>query len=162
MERWLFNGVVYFIDESTNSITLVQRNNFSGETIYDIDHIKEYGKNLNKESTKQVIVVREDLGMSIGKTAAQVAHASLMSFLDTPLEIQRTWINESFKKVVLKVEDLKELMNIYDKTKKMKISNCLIIDAGRTELEPNTITCLGIGPDENKLFKKLTDDLELL
>lgn len=129
----------------------------------------------NSIEPKQVIVVRRDLGMSPGKLAAQVAHASMGAVLkafkidnlslktdlsqDLALDI---WINNSFTKVVLGVDSHAELMAIYDKAKK----NCnyvkLIIDEGRTEFKnQTTATCIGIGPMYGNLFDGITDHLHL-
>ena len=110
---------------------------------------------------KQVIVVRNDLRMSRGKLATQVAHAS---FSSSQLASKRTkkWEKEGQKKVILRAKDTKELMQLRDKCKKLKIPFSLITDAGLTELPCGTLTCLGIGPDEDSKIDKVTGSLPLL
>ncbi len=111
---------------------------------------------------KQVIVVRTDLKMGKGKIAAQVAHASLASFLKAGFFAKRKWLAQGMKKVVVKVSSEKELMEIYRKAKKMKLPHELIRDAGHTQLEPGTITALGIGPAKDEEIDKITSRLKLL
>src|SRR3989338_9384657 len=38
----------------------------------------------------------------------------------------------------------------------------LITDAGRTTVEPGTVTCLGIGPDKDEKIDKIISNLKLL
>jgi PTH2 family peptidyl-tRNA hydrolase len=38
----------------------------------------------------------------------------------------------------------------------------MVIDAGRTEVEPNTCTCLAIGPHKSSEIDKITGELKLL
>ena len=114
---------------------------------------------------KQVIVVRMDLKMSTGKLAAQVAHAAVESLLMAQKhhnEWVKKWLDQGQKKVVLKVNDLNELMEIYRKAQNLNLPVALIIDAGRTELPPNTITTVGIGPAPSNLIDKVTGRLKTL
>ena len=114
---------------------------------------------------KQAIIMRQDLKMSKGKTAVQVAHAAVSSYIETykvKKEWAEKWIEEGQKKIVLKVNSLDELMEIKNKVEKEGIPNSLIIDAGLTELEPGTITCLGIGPCPCELIDKIISHLKLL
>ena len=111
---------------------------------------------------KQVIVVRNDLRMSKGKLAAQVAHASLSSSQAASKRMIKQWEEEGQKKVILKARNLKQLKELERECKKLKIHTSLIIDAGSTELLPGTVTCLGIGPDEDSRVDKVTGSLPLL
>jgi PTH2 family peptidyl-tRNA hydrolase len=114
---------------------------------------------------KQSIIVRMDLGMSVGKLAAQVAHASISSFLivkEKIPEIVDLWLKTGQKKVVLKVPDKTMLMDSYFKARRLNIPCELIKDMGLTELPPNTITTLGIGPYYEKDINKVTGILPLL
>ncbi|MCC6013083.1 MAG: peptidyl-tRNA hydrolase Pth2 [Candidatus Verstraetearchaeota archaeon] len=114
---------------------------------------------------KQAIIVRKDIKMSKGKIAAQVAHAAVSSYIETcklKKEWAEKWIEEGQKKVVLKVNSLNELIEIKNKAEKEGIPNSLIIDAGLTEVEPGTITCLGIGPAPCELIDKIIAHLKLL
>ncbi|NIO22539.1 MAG: peptidyl-tRNA hydrolase [Candidatus Aenigmarchaeota archaeon] len=111
---------------------------------------------------KQVIVVRKDLGMDKGKIAAQVAHASLEAYKETDLETRERWEEGGSKKVVLKVENLKKLMELKERVKSERIPYAVIRDAGKTQIEPGTVTSLGIGPVEEDRIDRLTKELKLL
>ena len=114
---------------------------------------------------KQAIVVRQDLQMSKGKTAAQVAHAAVSSYVSTNgrrPDWSSSWLAEGQKKVILKVGSMDELLEIKRKAEIERIPNSLISDAGLTELEPGTTTCLGIGPAPEGIIDKVTGGLKLL
>ena len=102
------------------------------------------------EEYKMVIVMRSDLKMSKGKLAAQAAHAA---------------VNCAFaakKKVVLKVDSLERLYEIKAIVDANSINNSLITDAGRTEIAPGSVTCIGIGPSTDAILDKITGELSML
>ena len=115
---------------------------------------------------KQVILIRTDLKMSTGKKCAQACHASVSASDLTRTHTQtkvawKKWKNSGQKKVVLKVN--KEIMEqIYKKVLKNKIPCFLVKDAGLTQLEPGTMTALGIGPALSTEIDSITGDLQLL
>lgn len=111
---------------------------------------------------KQVIVVRNDLKMSKGKTAAQACHACLGAYKKADSNKIRLWEQEGQKKVILKVNSLEELFEIKEIAKKNNVPNFMVKDAGRTELPTSTITCLGVGPDTDEIIDKVTQNLKLL
>lgn len=109
---------------------------------------------------KQAIIVRKDLKLSKGKLAVQVAHAALLAAEKSPWKEE--WQEEGQKKIVLWCNDLKELLSLYGEAKKMHLPCALISDAGLTEVEPGTKTCLGIGPAPEENIDKLTGNLKLI
>lgn len=113
---------------------------------------------------KLVIVIRDDLKMSVGKLAVQVAHAAVTCALDAKSRKPKwfsEWYKEGQRKVVLRAEDMKELRALEDKAARAGLSHALIADAGLTELPANTTTCLGIGPAPEKDLDPITGSLPL-
>ena len=113
-------------------------------------------------SYKQAIVVRTDIELGKGKLAAQVAHAAVGAMKNSGRYAVKKWESEGSKKVVLKVSSLKELKSIRNKAKSAKIPSFIVKDAGLTQLTPGTVTCLGLGPTEEKNLDQITSDLKLL
>ncbi len=114
---------------------------------------------------KQVIVVRKDLGMGSGKIAAQVAHAAVLG-VETTKTKNHSWVNNWFKmgqaKIVVKVNSLEELKKVERHARNLDLPVCEIQDKGLTQIDPGTITCLGIGPAPYDLVDKVTLNLKLL
>ncbi len=111
---------------------------------------------------KQVILVREDLKLPKGKLAAQSSHASVDATLKSDKKVVDSWRKEGAKKVVLKVKDEKELFKYKQMAEDFGLKTALITDAGRTVLEPGTITCLGIGPDLEEKIDKVSGKLKMM
>lgn len=111
---------------------------------------------------KQVIVIRSDLEMSIGKTAAQCSHAAVSSLDVASKKIISAWKKEGQKKVVVRARNEKELFELKAKCGHHKIPCSLVIDAGLTELIPGTATALAIGPDKEEKVNKISGSLPLL
>ena len=111
---------------------------------------------------KQVILVREDLKLPKGKMAAQCSHASVDATLKSDKKIVDLWKKESGKKIVLKVKDEKELFKYKQIAEDAGLKTALIMDAGHTVVEPGTITCLGIGPDEEEKINSVTGKLKMM
>ena len=113
---------------------------------------------------KQAIIIRNDLGMGKGKMAGQTAHASVSAYslaLARKEDDARQWEDEGQKKIVLKVGSEEELLALYERMKR-EMPCALIRDAGKTQLEPGTITCFGAGPADESVINKYTKDLKLL
>ncbi len=115
---------------------------------------------------KQAIIVRSDLKLPKGKLAVQVAHASVenvLKMLNTGnSSIIKEWQQEGMKKVVLKVKSLDKLLEKFNEAKSNGFAVSLIKDAGKTVVEPGTITCLAIGPDKEERIDNIVGELKLI
>jgi len=127
------------------------------------------------------IIVRESLGMSVGKIGAQCAHASqiiLLNYYDqkenidglkafgwTPsfdgcgftaetYKIMEDWLRGSFRKVVLTANESE-----WNKVLAENVGKVIVTDAGLTELAANTDTVIGLYPmrksERPKIIKRL-------
>ncbi len=114
---------------------------------------------------KQVIIIRSDLGMSKGKLAVQVAHASVTAAFEayrSKKEWFEEWWRSGQKKVVVKVQGEAELIELYERAVRSGLPASLIRDAGLTELPPGTTTAAAVGPAPDDAVDKLTGGLKLL
>lgn len=114
---------------------------------------------------KLVVVVRNDVKMGKGKVAAQVGHAAVQCALYAEKKDKRSfdaWYNSGQAKVVLKVDSLDELKRYMAEARSVGLHTEMITDAGRTQIEPGTITCMGIGPAPVSDIDKVTGDLKML
>ena len=114
---------------------------------------------------KQVIVFRSDLRLSRGKTAAQAGHAAVSAAEETRKHRKEWfdgWLREGQCKIAVKVPNEKTLTELGEQAKEMGLPCALIVDRGLTEIPPNTVTCLGIGPAPAERVDKVTGKLPLL
>lgn len=111
---------------------------------------------------KQVILIRNDLGMSKGKIAAQAAHAAVEATLKSEKAIVSKWRQNGMKKITLRVESKEELFKYLQQAKDFNLITGLITDAGKTEIAPGTATCLAIGPDDENKIDQITGNLKSL
>jgi PTH2 family peptidyl-tRNA hydrolase len=120
---------------------------------------------MNEFEYKQVIVFRRDLKLSKGKIAAQAGHAAVSAAQEANKRHRswwEAWLFEGQRKVAVKVKDEKELLELEEQAKELGLPNALIVDKGLTEVPPDTVTCLGIGPAPAEEIDKLTGKLPLL
>ena len=114
---------------------------------------------------KQVIVFRSDLRLSRGKTAAQAGHAAV-SAAEEARKHRKEWFDGWFRegqcKIAVKVPNEKTLTELGEQAKEMGLPCALIVDRGLTEIPPDTVTCLGIGPAPAERVDKITGKLPLL
>ncbi|XP_073014113.1 uncharacterized protein [Typha latifolia] len=116
------------------------------------------------EDFKMVLVVRNDLKMGKGKIAAQCSHATLGLYKKllhrAPKALSR-WEMCGQVKVVLKIESEEELLVLQERAKSLKLPTHVTIDAGRTQIAPNSRTVMAIlGPTD--VVDDVTGGLKLL
>jgi PTH2 family peptidyl-tRNA hydrolase len=111
---------------------------------------------------KQCLILRNDVKMSCGKRCAQAAHASIGAYNNADKALQKAWLSEGQKKVVLKANDERTLYELKVIAERAGVSSSLIQDAGMTEIPPGTITALGLGPARTEDLDKITGALTLL
>lgn len=117
---------------------------------------------------KLVILARKDIHMSIGKLCAQIIHAALGVIIDLAFKdfkkfksTIKEYIKNGSPVIVLKVGSEKDLVHYYEQAKSANLQTKLIIDAGKTELEPGTKTCIAIGPAKIKEIDNITGKLNV-
>ena len=113
---------------------------------------------------KMLAIARNDLKMGKGKLAAQCGHAFIETFLKaqrkTPEAVEE-WLASGQQKVVVKVDSEKELLALFEELKR-HFPAALVIDAGHTQVEPGTKTCMGVGPAKESELDKFTARLKLM
>lgn len=123
------------------------------------------------------LIVRESLGMSIGKTAAQVGHAVGMLHLKySEFEAMNTagwldgknttyyrdfeaWLSGSFRKVVLSADE-KEWAKL--KAELPLDDFVMVTDAGLTEISAGSDTVIGVMPMYKSQCPKVIKRLQVL
>ena len=106
-------------------------------------------------SPEQVIVMRRDLGMRLGKEIAQGAHASMIWLVlrirepDSKFtEPERLWLEGAFTKVSVPVDSEQALLAVVAKAREAGVMVQLCVDAGKTEFHgAPTSTCCTVGLD---------------
>lgn len=114
------------------------------------------------------IFVNNDLGMGKGKTAGQVGH--VVHYLIKHLEQSccyenpipdfckryKRWEKEGCAKIVLKATtaQLEELLKLPESE--------YVIDAGKTQIAPNSMTAVGFCPNTKSAMYHITKDYKLL
>ena len=114
---------------------------------------------------KMVFVVNAELKMGKGKIASQVAHAAFAACEESMLNERKEtkiWKSQGCPKIVLKGEDKNRLKSIFELAKFAGLPVVKIHDAGRTQIDPGSLTVVAIGPASQLEINKITANLKLL
>lgn len=118
----------------------------------------------DSDEFKMVFVVRQDLKMGKGKSAAQCCHAAVDIYKRAKRnhpEWLRSWETTACAKVALKCPDEETLLAIASHARVMGLDCSVIQDAGRTQIASGSRTVVGIGPAPVDLIDKVTGHLKL-
>lgn len=124
-------------------------------------------------------IVRRDLNMSAGKTAAQTGHAAQMILLeyfrlrddsyamdpltDEQCKIFKDWLSNSFRKVVLGADDKKwNKLKTYFDPMTCSTRTVTVRDAGLTEIDPGSETVLAVWPMKRSMAPQVIKKLQAL
>ena len=114
-------------------------------------------------SYKLALLVRNDLNMSKGKIVAQCGHAvvdaTLIANKDNTIF---RWKDDGETIIALKVKNEKTLLTIMDIANRKHVPHGYVVDEGRTQVAPDTITVGFVGPDNEEKINKLVRQLKLL
>lgn len=96
----------------------------------------------------QYIILNQGLGMSTGKAAAQASHAAVKGYeltrrTGTGQGLIDKWNDTGHTKIVLAARDTEHLLMIERYLKERGVACHLVIDEGRTEIDPHTPTAIG-------------------
>ncbi|MCE4625216.1 MAG: peptidyl-tRNA hydrolase Pth2 [Desulfurococcales archaeon] len=106
--------------------------------------------------------------MGRGKAAAQAAHASceaVFKIIYGGHPRWKAWLDEwriqGQKKVVLRVDSEKELLEILRRALEEGLPASIVADAGHTQLPPGTRTAVAVGPAPSDRVDRITGHLKL-
>jgi peptidyl-tRNA hydrolase, PTH2 family len=139
----------------------------------------EDGTGVPPGELKMILVVRKDLKMGKGKIGAQCGHATLGSYrralrTDLGLSWVRAWLYRGQKKVCLQADSKEDLLAVARACREADIPCYVVVserglstgprtcdtaaqaDAGHTQVEPGSLTVLGIGPCPSDVIDRIT------
>ncbi|CAF3097931.1 unnamed protein product [Rotaria socialis] len=120
---------------------------------------------VNVATYKMLFVVNGSLDMSSGKMASQVAHAAIdlyQKLIEKRSKALFHWQEYGETKIVVRGKSTDELLDILSGAKKnSSITTSVVEDAGRTEIESGSITCVGLF-GTNEQLKPITGHLKLM
>ena len=114
---------------------------------------------------KMMLVVRKDLGMTVGKTASQCSHAALgceRSARSQAPDYLSAWMGTGEAIVCVSADSQAVLASLQSAASLAGLVTHTVADAGRTEVAPGTVTVLAIGPGPVELLDEMTGKLRLL
>jgi len=117
------------------------------------------------EKLKMVLCVRNDIGMGKGKMMAQCCHAAVgvvTDLMQTEPELVEHWNEHGAMKIATKVQSEEELLELERAAIAAGLANYLVIDAGHTQIAPDTKTVLSIGPGPSSKIDLITGKLKLM
>lgn len=116
---------------------------------------------------KMVFVVNMELGMGVGKVAAQVGHAALGLYRLLKEDKEKyeasteEWEEFGERKITVRGKNSQELIELQKKAESLHLPTYLVQDAGMTQIPAGSTTVLAIFGDEEAV-NEVTGKLKLL
>ncbi|KAJ3412758.1 hypothetical protein HDV05_000279 [Chytridiales sp. JEL 0842] len=110
------------------------------------------------------VVIRQDLSMTKGKSAAQASHGALAAFteaLENNPESVGMWQSEGSKVVIKKTNGEETIYKIQQRAEEFGLTSMYIEDAGRTQIEAGSITVVAIGPGQESVISVILNEFNL-
>lgn len=138
----------------------------TGPVFHSFDELQSVVLASEATTPKMVFVVNTELRMGVGKIAAQVGHATLALYRHLQGQTERQadfkdWEDGGSKKIVLKGENHQQLLELKRKAYELHVPNVIVHDAGRTQVEPGSLTVFALF-DDSSTVDKVTGALKLL
>ena len=108
---------------------------------------------------------KQDLRMGTGKIASQVGHAAVLGVEESRKSNKlwlKNWFEEGQPKIVVKVNDLEELLEVLKDAEDLRVPVIVVQDRGLTQIPSGTLTCICLGPAPSDIIDKVTSELKLL
>ena len=97
----------------------------------------------NNKNPVIYIFLNKSLGMSVGKAAAQAAHAAVFAAAESDTSEQQLWrVNPHKTIIVLEARNEEHLRSISTYLQQRGFYSNMIVDEGVNEIDPHTITAL--------------------
>lgn len=108
----------------------------------------------NTECPVMYFVVNSDLKMKPGKVAAQCCHAAIQIYEKMPKDLlYQEWLHTGTTKIVL-IATENQMIDLHRKYSNISVK---VIDAGRTQILPNSFTVLGFYVSRKSRIPELQD-----
>ncbi|MES1915588.1 MAG: hypothetical protein MHM6MM_007512 [Cercozoa sp. M6MM] len=114
---------------------------------------------------KFYLCVRTDLKMQKGKIAAQCSHATWglgRALLKKDPALLDAWHVYGQPKITLKLTSKEQMLELAERAKQEDLPCYIVVDAGRTQVEPGSFTVLAIGPLPEDVGRDVVGHLKLL
>ncbi|CAG8483663.1 6097_t:CDS:2 [Paraglomus occultum] len=149
--------------ESSKKVSKKDESNV-GEKVFEDTPVSRMLNADKYDDFKLVLIVRNDLGMTKGKAAAQCSHATLACYKRlsaTNPKLLRAWEYSGQPKITLRANSQDELLELEKTACRLNLCAEIIQDAGRTQVSSGSMTVLGIGPGPSALIDQVTGHLKL-
>jgi len=107
------------------------------------------------------IFLNKGIKMSKGKIAVQAAHAAILAYQISKEDIKKKWDETSYVKIMLEALGEKHIYATKEYLKSKEINSVVIADEGRTEVEPGSVTALGIEILDREKYKEILGGFKL-